>query len=56
MHLLDEQGAWANAAAYDVVEKQFGEATLDSVLERIQAQIAQGAVWVADDSGLRVTH
>ena len=38
------------------VEKQFGEATLDSVLERIQAQIAQDAVWVADDSGLRVTH
>ena len=45
-----------DAAADDVVEKQFGEATLESVLERIQAQIAQGAVWVADDSGLRVTH
>jgi guanylate kinase len=56
IHMLDEQGAWENAATYDIVEKQFGEATMDSVLERIQAQLVQGAVWVADGSGLRVTH
>jgi len=56
IHLLDEQGAWESAADYDIIEKEFGEATIDSVLERIQAQISRDAVWVADGSGLRVTH
>lgn len=56
MHMLDEQPTWETAADYDIVEKAFSDATLASVLERIQAQIAEGAVWVADGSGLRVTH
>lgn len=56
IHLLDEQPRWEQAAQYDIVEKSLSDDTLGSVLERIQEQIVQDAVWVADGSGLRVTH
>jgi guanylate kinase len=56
IHMLDEQPSWEWAAQYDIVENAYGDATVASVLERIQAQIVEDAVWVADDPAMRVTH
>lgn len=56
IHMLDEQPGWERAAEYDIVEKAYGDETFASVLERIQAQIVEDSVWVADETAMRVRH